>query len=116
MSTAAAALPSGSRHTVLKVAAVLLIGLKLYSLLAVNLVSDEAYYWMWGQHPALSYFDHPGLNAWLIGIADALFGRGVLQLRLWTIPTFTVSGRFGSSATGPAASAEPTGKACSGAL
>lgn len=54
-------LPSGSRHTALKITAALLIGLKLYSLVAVNLVSDEAYYWMWGQHPALSYFDHPPL-------------------------------------------------------
>lgn len=81
-------LPAGPRHAALKIAAALLIGLKLYSLVAVNLVSDEAYYWMWGQHPALSYFDHPPLNAWLIGIADALFGRGIVQLRVWAVPTF----------------------------
>lgn len=29
---------------------------------------DEAYYWMWGQHPQLSYVDHPALNAWLQGL------------------------------------------------
>ncbi len=79
---------SPSRHTLLQVVAALLIGLKLWSLLAVNLVSDEAYYWMWGQHPALSYFDHPPLNAWLIGLADAVFGRGIVQMRLWAVPTF----------------------------
>jgi hypothetical protein len=31
---------------------------------------DEAYYWAWSLKPQLSYFDHPGLIAWVI----ALFG------------------------------------------
>lgn len=43
---------------------------------------DEAYYWMWGQHPALGYYDHPGLNAWLLGLSSTLFGWSKLALRL----------------------------------
>lgn len=75
------------RYLVLKVLAALLVGIKIWSLLAVNLVSDEAYYWMWGQHPGLSYFDHPPLNAWLIWISSQLFGHGILQLRMWAVLT-----------------------------
>jgi hypothetical protein len=28
----------------------------------MNPIGDEAYYWLWGQHMALSYFDHPPLR------------------------------------------------------
>ncbi|MGF7139959.1 ArnT family glycosyltransferase [Roseimarinus sediminis] len=30
------------------------------------LLNDEPYYWLWAQHPAWGYFDHPPLIAWLI--------------------------------------------------
>lgn len=43
---------------------------------------DEAYYWLWGQHPALSYYDHPPLQAWIQGTFTALFGRSHFVLRL----------------------------------
>jgi 4-amino-4-deoxy-L-arabinose transferase-like glycosyltransferase len=46
---------------------------------------DEAYYWLWGQHPALSYYDHPPLLAWVNGIFTAGLGRSNFVLRL---PTF----------------------------
>lgn len=85
--TADAVSTARPRHLTLKVLAALLIGLKIWSLVAVNLVSDEAYYWMWGQHPELSYFDHPPLNAWLIWISSQLFGHGILQLRMWAVLT-----------------------------
>jgi 4-amino-4-deoxy-L-arabinose transferase-like glycosyltransferase len=41
---------------------------------------QEAYYWQYARHPALSYFDHPPLAAWTIAAATALAGpteRGV---------------------------------------
>ena len=44
--------------------------------------SDEAYYWLWGQHPDLSYYDHPPLQAWIQGIFTAIFGRSAFALRL----------------------------------
>ena len=31
-----------------------------------DVLADEAYYWSWGQDPALGYFDHPPLLAWLL--------------------------------------------------
>ncbi len=43
---------------------------------------DEAYYWLWGQHWNLSYFDHPPLQAWGQGAFTALLGRSNWTLRL----------------------------------
>jgi 4-amino-4-deoxy-L-arabinose transferase-like glycosyltransferase len=43
---------------------------------------DEAYYWLWGQHPALSYFDHPPGQAWIQGLFTAGLGRSPFTLRL----------------------------------
>lgn len=44
-------------------------------------LGDEAYYWIWGQHPDLSYLDHPPLNAWLLGLSSQIFGWSTFALR-----------------------------------
>jgi len=44
--------------------------------------SDEAYYWLWGQHLDWSYYDHPPLQAWIQGVFTAIFGRSTFVLRL----------------------------------
>lgn len=44
--------------------------------------SDEAYYWLWGQHLDWSYYDHPPLQAWVQGVFAAIFGRSSFTLRL----------------------------------
>jgi len=43
---------------------------------------DEAYYWLWGQHPAFSYYDHPPFQAWVQGLFTALVGKSFFSLRL----------------------------------
>jgi len=43
---------------------------------------DEAYYWVWGQHPGLSYYDHPPVLAWVQGLFAWLFGQSTFVLRL----------------------------------
>ncbi|NMF85722.1 glycosyltransferase family 39 protein [Nodosilinea sp. P-1105] len=43
---------------------------------------DEAYYWLWGQHPGLSYYDHPPFHSWVQGLFAAGLGRSTLVLRL----------------------------------
>lgn len=50
---------------------------------------DEGYYWLWGQYPALSYHDHPGLQAWTQGLFYYIFGKSFFILRL---PAFICSG------------------------
>lgn len=44
-----------------------LIALAVKTVLAIwlPLSNDEAYYWVWGHHPQLSYFDHPPMVGWL---------------------------------------------------
>ena len=42
------------------------LGLRLLAMVAVPLIPEEAYYWMYAQHPALSYFDHPPMVSWAI--------------------------------------------------
>ena len=47
---------------------------------AFGLSEDEAYYWVWGQHLAAGYFDHPPAIAWVIRAGTELLGdteRGV---------------------------------------
>ncbi|MES2802336.1 MAG: glycosyltransferase family 39 protein [Bdellovibrionota bacterium] len=51
---------------------VIVLFLKLVFALAFPLVGDEAYYWFWGQNLQLSYFDHPGMVAWLAALSDYL--------------------------------------------
>ena len=65
-----------------------LVVLKLAFSLAAFPIADEAYYWMWGQHPAWSYFDHPPLQGWLQGLTHLVFGRSLFALRLPAVLAF----------------------------
>jgi 4-amino-4-deoxy-L-arabinose transferase-like glycosyltransferase len=62
--------------------AALLLALKLTLWLSAGAFMDETYYWIWGQHPALSYYDHPPLSAWLQGISAQIFGWDTIGLRV----------------------------------
>ena len=48
----------------------------------VPLSPQEAYYWQYARHPALSYFDHPPAAAWTIRAFTALWGDGERVIRL----------------------------------
>jgi hypothetical protein len=57
---------------------------------------DEAYYWLWGQRGALSYFDHPPLQAWVQGLMTAVLGRSLWSLRLPNaLSTLALVGLYG---------------------
>lgn len=73
---------SGLPLRLVQIACVLLLCVKLAHWSFAGVFMDEAYYWMWAQHPSLSYYDHPPLNAWLLGLSSALFGWNVFALRL----------------------------------
>jgi 4-amino-4-deoxy-L-arabinose transferase-like glycosyltransferase len=60
----------------------LLLALRLGYSVWVPPNPDEAYYWLWGRYPALSYYDHPPLLAWVQGLTYQLFGRSAWALRL----------------------------------
>lgn len=48
----------------------------------VGLIDDEAYHWSWAKELALSYFDHPGMVAWLEALSTELLGDTLLGVRL----------------------------------
>lgn len=57
----------------------LMLGSLLFKLLLAGitpLFDDEAYYWVWGHHLSLSYFDHPPMVAWLFWLGQPLEGLG----------------------------------------
>lgn len=45
------------------------------------LAGDEAYYWLWSRHLALSYYDHPAGTALLIHLSTALGGPSEAGIR-----------------------------------
>jgi 4-amino-4-deoxy-L-arabinose transferase-like glycosyltransferase len=53
--------------------------------LGITLYIDEAYYWGWSQHLAWGYFSKPPLIAVLIAASTALFGDGVLGIKVLTM-------------------------------
>ncbi|HWB19888.1 MAG TPA: glycosyltransferase family 39 protein [Phycisphaerales bacterium] len=46
------------------------------------LLPEEAYYWLYSENPALSYFDHPPMVAWMIGLGTAIGGLTEFGVRL----------------------------------
>ena len=75
-----------------QLAAILLAGLAFRSLAALILPPgyDESYYLFYGQHPALSYFDHPlatGLWSWL----GTLLGGSIVALRVPALLSYTLA-------------------------
>ena len=64
---------------------ILLSGLFFFRLiyaLLLPLSPQEAYYWVFSLHPALSYFDHPFLTAYTIYLFTHIFGPTALAVRL----------------------------------
>ncbi len=49
------------------------------------LSNDEAYYWVWGHHPQLSYFDHPPFVGWLFYLGTFIenFGNAARLPGVW---------------------------------
>jgi len=65
----------------LGVAIAVLILLRAVAAAMLPLVPEEAYYWMYGQFPSLSYFDHPPMVAWVIQADTILFGDSEFGVR-----------------------------------
>ena len=80
--------------------AMALAGITLLVHLVVNsrygVFSDELYFMVCGQHPAMGYVDQPPLVPWIAGISHALFGTALLPLRL--IPALAMTATVGLTA------------------
>ncbi|MCL4485700.1 MAG: glycosyltransferase family 39 protein [Nitrospirae bacterium] len=62
--------------------------------LKAGLVADEAYYWTWSLHPALSYFDHPPMIAWILWLSTHLFGTNRWGIRFPSLLISVLIGVF----------------------
>lgn len=65
-----------------------LAALKCVQVFLAAPTADEAYYWLWGQHLSLSYYDHPPLAAWLQRLSFEVFGWNLFSLRFMTLASF----------------------------
>lgn len=68
---------------------ILTLFFRAFFALNIGLIDDEAYHWSWVQDLQLSYFDHPGMIAWLEAITTKIFGDTVLGVRLPGFLCFT---------------------------
>ena len=66
-------------------AAILLLGtiFRLWYCTHLELVGDEAYYWLWSRHPDYCYLDKGPVIAWFISAGTALFGQTVFGIRIF---------------------------------
>lgn len=80
---------------------------RIYWAQHAELVPDEAYYWLYSKHPALSYYDHPPMVGRVIAFGTRIFGdtelgvrAGSLLLGLVCCPLLYLVGRlwFGAAA------------------
>lgn len=52
---------------------------------------DEAYYWSWSRHLALSYFDGPPLIAYLIKLSTLILGNTAFAIKLVSVICLTLT-------------------------
>ncbi len=58
----------------------------------VGLIADEAYYWLWAKHPALSYRDKGPLVAWFIWLGVKMFGNTIFGIRFFAVLLSSATG------------------------
>ena len=58
----------------------------------LELVGDEAYYWLWSRHPDYCYLDKGPVIAWAISAGTALFGQTVFGVRFFAVLAATGTG------------------------
>jgi hypothetical protein len=69
--------------------ALLAVGLltlfRFWYMCCTDLVPDEAYFWVWSKHFALSYRDKGPLVAWTIALGTRIFGDTVFGIRFFAV-------------------------------
>ena len=58
---------------------------RLWYATRLDLIADEAYYWLWSKHLAASYRDKGPLVAWTIALGTKLFGDTVFGIRVFAV-------------------------------
>ncbi len=64
------------------VAAIVIVKLSIAYMLPIT--SDEAYFYIWGQYPAINYYDHPPMTGWVMALFS-LLGHHIFFNRLFAV-------------------------------
>lgn len=86
--------PDGAGRRLILMAVVVIAAMTLLRIVyasAIELRTDEAYYWTWSKEGALSFLDHPPGIAWLIRFGTAIFGDTALGVRFGGIVAMLVT-------------------------
>ncbi|NIM03005.1 glycosyl/arabinosyl/mannosyl transferase, partial [bacterium] len=57
--------------------------------LYMGLGDDEVYHWVWSNHLALSYYDHPPMVAYVIWFFTRIFGSSFFTVHLGALLSVT---------------------------
>ena len=86
--------PGGAERRLIFIAVLVIAAMTLLRIVyasAIELRTDEAYYWTWSKEAALSFLDHPPGIAWLIRFGTAIFGDTTLGVRFGGIVAMLVT-------------------------
>ncbi len=78
-----------NQRTILAILIVFSILQALYNAL-LPIYLDEAYYWVWAMRPEFSYYDHPGMVAWMI-YPFTFIANNEFTIRLSTVIAMSVT-------------------------
>jgi 4-amino-4-deoxy-L-arabinose transferase-like glycosyltransferase len=70
------------QHKLLLTAIIIILLLRIFFIGAMGLMPQDAYYYFYSQHPALSYYDHPPAIAWVLRFFTNVFGENVYAIKL----------------------------------
>ncbi len=75
------------------IVAVLVVTLyRLWYCTHLELVGDEAYYWLWSRHLDICYLDKGPVIAWIIAVGTALSGQTVFGVRFFAVILSSATG------------------------
>lgn len=69
-------------NKILLISALFILVLRLIFIGAMGMMPQDAYYYFYGEHPALSYYDHPPAIAWLLKAFTAVLGNKAYAVKL----------------------------------
>jgi hypothetical protein len=75
---------------------------RLWYAVQLELVADEAYYWLWSKHLAASYRDKGPAIAWTIALGTKIFGDTVFGIRFFAVLFSSATGGADFPARPPA--------------
>ncbi|HSU27787.1 MAG TPA: glycosyltransferase family 39 protein, partial [Chitinophagaceae bacterium] len=79
----------GRSRDFISITIIIILLIRLVLVGCMGPMPQDAYYFMYSEHPALSYFDHPPMIAYILKVFVSIFGKNVFAIKLAnTVVTF----------------------------